>query len=96
METGAVDRGLDREAVCDRGVEGLYDQRRGNGTSKTERFDCMLVRVLTRTPEELQQTQPIRAPGPPPAKTPNASQITSHFSTLRRYGIPVLTQTEGH
>jgi hypothetical protein len=41
------------------GIEGLYDRRRGNGTSKTgERFDRVLVRVLACTPEDFGRERP--------------------------------------
>jgi transposase len=57
LATSTVVRAADRFLTD--GVEGLYDGRRGNGTSKTgERFDRVLVGVLTRTPEDFGWERP--------------------------------------
>jgi transposase len=41
------------------GIDGLYDQRRGNGTRKTdERFDRVLVRLLGGTPQDFGWPRP--------------------------------------
>jgi transposase len=50
---GAADRFLSD------GVAGLYDRRRGNGARKAdERFDCVLVRLLGRTPQDFGWQRP--------------------------------------
>ena len=57
LATSTVVRAADRFLTD--GIEGLYDQRRGNGTSKTgERFDRVLVRVLACTPEDFGWERP--------------------------------------
>jgi transposase len=41
------------------GIDGLYDRRRGNGMRKTdEQFDRVLVRLLTRSPEDFGWQRP--------------------------------------
>jgi transposase len=41
------------------GIDGLYDQRRGNGKRKTdERFDRVVVRLLTRSPQDFGWQRP--------------------------------------
>jgi transposase len=57
LATSTVVRAADR-FVAD-GIDGLYDQRRNNGTSKTgERFDRALTRLLGSTPEDFAWERP--------------------------------------